>query len=51
MAKKRTLAESTAEEIKQMIQRNGYEPGQKLPTEKELIATMKEIQENPLKTA
>lgn len=36
MAKKRTLAESTAEEIKQMIQRNGYEPGQKLPTEKEL---------------
>ena len=36
MAKRRTLAETTAEEIKQMIQRNGYEPGQKLPTEKEL---------------
>ena len=36
MVRKRTLAETTAEEIKQMIQRNGYEPGQKLPTEKEL---------------
>ena len=36
MAKKRTLAETTAEEIKQLIQRNGYEPGQRLPTEKEL---------------
>ena len=28
MAKRRTLAETTAEEIKQIIQRNGYEPGQ-----------------------
>ena len=36
MAKKRTSAETTAEDIKQMIQRSGYEPGQKLPTEKEL---------------
>ncbi len=36
MAKRRTLAETTAEEIKQFIQRNGYEPGQKLPTEKEM---------------
>ena len=36
MAKRRTLAETTAEDIKQLIQRNGYEPGQKLPTEKEM---------------
>ena len=36
MAHRRTLAETTAEEIKSMIQRNGYEPGQKLPTEKEM---------------
>ncbi len=36
MVRKRTLAETTAEEIKQMIQRNSYVPGQKLPTEKEL---------------
>ena len=36
MTHRRTLAETTAEEIKSMIQRNGYEPGQKLPTEKEM---------------
>ena len=36
MAKRKTLAETTAEEIIQIIQRNGYEPGQKLPTEKEM---------------
>ncbi|MBQ9329189.1 MAG: FadR family transcriptional regulator [Solobacterium sp.] len=40
MAKRRTLAETTAEEIKQMIQRNGYEPGQKLPTEKEMTDSL-----------
>jgi len=33
---KKTLAETTAEQIKELIQRNSYEPGQKLPTEKEL---------------
>ncbi len=36
MTKHRTLAEQTAEDIKQIIQKNGYEPGQKLPTEKEM---------------
>ena len=40
MAHRRTLAESTAEEIKSMIQRNGYEPGQKLPTEKEMTDSL-----------
>lgn len=40
MARRRTLAESTAEEIKAMIQRNGYEPGQKLPTEKEMTDSL-----------
>ena len=40
MAKRKTLAETTAEEIKQIIQRNGYEPGQKLPTEKEMTDSL-----------
>ncbi len=40
MAHRRTLAETTAEEIKSMIQRNGYEPGQKLPTEKEMTDSL-----------
>lgn len=40
MTRRRTLAETTAEEIKAMIQRNGYEPGQKLPTEKEMTDTL-----------
>ncbi|MEE3487544.1 MAG: FadR/GntR family transcriptional regulator [Bulleidia sp.] len=39
MAKK-TLAEKTAEDIKAMIQKEGYKPGQKLPTEKELCETL-----------
>ena len=40
MAKRKTLVETTAEEIKQIRQRNGYEPGQKLPTEKEMTDSL-----------
>ena len=36
MVKEKTLAEQTADAIKQIIQQNNYEAGQKLPTEKEL---------------
>ncbi len=47
---KRTLAEKTAERIKQLIQENGLRPGQKLPTEKELCEQL-EVGRNTIREA
>lgn len=50
MTSKKTLAEKTAEAIKAMIQKDHYEPGQKLPTEKELCE-MLNVGRNTLREA
>ena len=50
MTSKKTLAEKTAEAIKAMIQKDRYEPGQKLPTEKELCE-MLNVGRNTLREA